>query len=60
MQESSKRMLRQQAGERVLHAAAFPLAGRQLGGVVLVSGEKVQPALVTSEHQVGAGAGDLG
>ena len=53
-------LLRQQAGERVLHVGAFPLAGHQLGGVVLVSGEKVQPALVAGEHQVGAGAGDLG
>lgn len=53
-------MLRQQAGERALHVATVPLARHQLGGVVLVAGEKVQPALVAGEHQVGAGAGDLG
>src|SRR5580693_2034652 len=36
-------MLRQQAGERVLHVAVFPLGSHQLGGVVLVSGKNVQP-----------------
>jgi hypothetical protein len=49
----------QQAGERVVDVAAVPRAGHEVGGVARVPGEKVQPAVLAGEDQVGAGAGDL-
>ena len=54
-----RRLLCQQAGERVVDVAAFPQAGRQFGRVIRISGEQVQSAIVPGEDQVGAVGGDL-